>query len=206
MKKLTLLALVLALILCGCGRGEEDAIRSLQQRWANMESLTTESELTVHIGGGSRSFTVVTTCDAEGATTTITAPEELSGLSATVTGEQLLLRYEGAAVSAGVPSVLSPAACVPYLVRSVAEGYLLEYGSETIDGLDCLRCAFDTTAPDGSRILCTVWLERESGVPCYTEFSTDGTVVLTIRTLSFDMKEKEEGSNGIHTEENMGGN
>ena len=106
-------------------------------------------------------------------------------------GDNLALRYEGAAVSAGVPSVLSPAACVPYLVRSVAEGYLLEYGSETIDGLDCLRCAFDTTTPDGSRILCTVWLERESGVPCYTEFSTDGAVVLTIRTLSFTMKEKE---------------
>ena len=74
----------------------------------------------------------------------------------------------------------------------MADGYLLEYGGETMDDLDCLRCAFDTTAPDGSKILCTVWLERQTGVPCYTEFSTDGAVVLTIPTLSFDMTGKEE--------------
>ena len=191
MKKVCMLALTLALLLCGCGRREEDAVRTLQSRWANLASLTTESEITCHLAGENRSFTVVTTCDAQGATTTLTAPAELAGLSATVSGEELLLRYEGAALSAGVPQFLSPAACVPYLVRSVAEGYLLEYGAETLDGLDCVRAAFDTTAPDGTRVLCTVWFETETGAPRYTEFSTDGTVVLTIRTLSFTMKEKE---------------
>ena len=45
----------------------------------------------------------------------------------------------------------------------------------------------DTTAPDGTKILCTVWLERETGAPNYAEFSTDGVVLLTARTLSFDM-------------------
>ena len=187
MKKVLLLALCLTLLLCGCGRGEEEEVRALQQRYDALQQATMGSEITCHFDGGSRSFTVVTTCEAQGATTTITAPEELAGISATVTGEELLLRYEGAALSAGVPAVLSPAACVPYLLRSVAQGYLLDYGGETIDGMDCLRAAFDTTAPDGSKILCTVWFERETGVPCYTEFSTDGVVVLTIRTLSFDM-------------------
>lgn len=191
MKKVYFLTLCLAIVLCGCGKGEEQEVRALQQRWAQMESLTMESELTVHLTGGSRSFTAVTTCDTEGATTTITAPEELAGLSATVAGEELLLRYEGAALSAGVPSMLSPAAGVPFLVRAVSGGYLLEYGTDTIDDRDCLRAAFDTTAPDGSKVLCTVWFERVTGAPCYTEFSTDGVVVLTIRTLSFDMKEKE---------------
>ena len=191
MKKVCICALSLTLLLCGCGRGEEEAARALQSRWAHMASLTTESEITCHLAGESRSFTVVTTCTAEGATTTVTAPAELAGLSATVSGEELLLRYEGAALSAGVPQYLSPAACVPYLVRSVTEGYLLEYGAEMLDGLDCVRAAFDTTAPDGSKVLCTVWFETETLAPRYTEFSTDGAVVLTIRTLSFTMQEKE---------------
>lgn len=187
MKKVCFFILASSLLLCGCGKREEEEIHALQSRYAAMEQVTMESEITCHFDGGSRSFTVVTTCNDQGATTTVTAPEEIAGLSATVTGEELLLRYEGAALSAGVPAVLSPAACVPWLLRSVAQGYLLDYGGETIDGLDCLRAALDTTAPDGSKILCTVWLERETGVPCYTEFSTDGVVVLTIRTLSFDM-------------------
>ena len=46
----------------------------------------------------------------------------VSGALAEGAGEELLLRYEGAALSAGVPSVLSPAAAVPWLLRSVARG------------------------------------------------------------------------------------
>ena len=191
MKRTGIAVLCLAVLLCGCGKGEEEEIKGLQSSYENAQSLTISGEITCHLAGENRSFTVVTTWSPEGATTTITAPEELAGLSATVTGDELLLRYEGAALSAGTPIVLSPAACVPYLIRSVADGYLLEYGSETIDGMECLRLAFDTTATDGSKILCTVWFERGTMVPCYTEFSTDGVVVLTIRTLSFEMTQKE---------------
>lgn len=186
MKKVLLLALCLTL-LCGCGKGEENAVRELQARYAAAQKITAQAEITSHFDGGSRSFTVSVVWEPQGATTTVVAPEEIAGISATVTGEKLMLTYDGAALSAGTPMVLSPAACVPYLLRAVSDGYLLEYGGETVDDRDCIRAAFDTTAPDGTKILCTVWLERQSGTPYYTEFSTDGVVVLTIRTLSFDM-------------------
>lgn len=187
MKKVCMFILALTLLLCGCGKRGEEEVRALQQRWAEAEKVTAQAEVTFHTDGASRSFTVAVVWEPAGATTTILAPEAVAGISATVSGEEMVLRYEGAALSVPVPAVLSPAACVPWLLRSVAQGYLLDYGGETIDGLDCARAAFDTTAPDGSKILCTVWLERESGAPCYAEFSTDGVVVLTIRTLSFDM-------------------
>ena len=69
---------------------------------------------------------------------------------------------------------------------------MLEYGEETIDGMECLRVAFDTTAADEKKILCTVWFQRPQQIPCYAEFSRDGSVILTIRTLSFEMSGKEE--------------
>lgn len=185
MKKIGVPLLCL-LLLCGCGKLEQEA-KSLQETYAAIESLTMEAEVTYHLSGESRSFTVVSTCDKEGATTTVTAPEELAGLSATVTGEDLLLRYEGTALPAGRVQELSAANCVPYLLHAVQDGYLLEYGSEIIDGMDCLRVAFDTTAGD-RKILCTVWFERETYAPCYAEFSTDGVVVLTMRPLSLDTR------------------
>lgn len=187
MKKVIIFILALSLLLCGCGRREEQAVRDLQRRWAEAEQITAQAEIVFHLDGTARSFTVAVVWQPQGATTTILAPEAVAGISATVSGEEMVLRYEGAALSVPVPAVLSPAVCVPYLVRAVAAGYLLEYGSETIDGLDCIRAAFDTTAPDGTKILCSVWLERETGAPCYAEFSTDGVVLLTARTLSFDM-------------------
>lgn len=187
MKKVVVFVLALAVLLCGCGRGEEETVRTVQSRWAQAQKVTAQVEITCHFDGGSRSFTVSTVWEPTGATTTVLAPEEVAGISATVTGEELLLRYDGAALAAGVPMALSPAACVPYLLRCVAEGYLLDCGSETLDGQACLRAAFDTTAPDGTKILCAVWFDGQSGAPYYTEFSTDGAVVLTIRTLSFEM-------------------
>ncbi len=189
MKKRWLMVLCLPLLLVGCG-GREQEVKALQQQYAQLEKVTMEAEITCHLEGESRSFTVVTTCEDGGATTTVTAPEELAGLCATVSGEEQLLCYEGAALSAGRPAALSPANGVAYLLWAVAEGYLLEYGEETIDGMECLRAAFDTTA-DETKILCTVWFERSTSVPCYAEFSTDGAVVMTMRALSFDMTGKE---------------
>ena len=69
------------------------------------------------------------------------------------------------------------------LLRAMEEGYLAEAGRETLDGVDCLRLALDTTAP-GGKVLCTVWLGGD-GAPLYAEFSQDSRVVLTARLLSF---------------------
>ena len=69
------------------------------------------------------------------------------------------------------------------LLRAMEEGYLVDAGQETLEGLDCLRLALDTTAP-GGKVLCTVWLGGD-GAPLYAEFSQDSRVVLTARLLSF---------------------
>ncbi len=184
--------MALAVLLTGCGNGEETHLRAVQSSYGRLASLQMEAEITFHLAESYRTFTVSCTQDEEGATTTVTAPEELRGISATVRGDELLLRYEGAALPAGKADVLSPALCIPWLVRSVAEGYLLEWGHELIDGMECLRAVFDTTAPDGQKITCTVWWQGESTTPLYTEFAMDGTVVLTMRTLQFQMEENRE--------------
>ncbi len=191
MKKAAVMVLCLILLLCSCGTGKEE-IAALQSRYSAADSVRMEAEVTCHLAGESRSFTVMSTCSEGAATTTVTAPEEVAGISATVSGDGLLITYDSVALPAGQLTVLSPANCVAYLLRAAAEGYVLEHGGETIDGMDCLRVAFDTTAADEKKILCTVWFQRTELVPCYAEFSRDGAVILTVRTLSFEMTGKEE--------------
>ena len=183
MKKVWVLVLGL-LLLCGCG-SRQDQAEEIQQKYAALEKVTMEAEAVVHLAEENRSFTVRCLWEPEGATTTILAPEELKGLSATVSGEDLMVIWDGAALAAGRQQVLSPAACIPWLLHAAAEGYLVEVGNEVIEGMECLRLALDTTAPDGEKILCTIWFTKDGFVPCYTEFSSGGTVVLTLRTLSF---------------------
>lgn len=190
MKRIAVPVLCL-LLLCGCS-GTRDQAEELQSHCRTWRNVRMEAEVTCHLEGESRSYTVLCTWDEEGATTTILAPEEVAGISATVSGDEMLVNYGGAAVSAGTPPVLSPANCVPYLLHAAAQGYLLEHGAETMDGLECLRLVLDTTASDGEKILCTVWFETAGAVPRYAEFSRDGIVKLTLRTLSFEIIGKEE--------------
>ncbi len=185
-------AMILGVVfLCGCGSRQEQA-EKIQRYYGGLEKVTMEAEAVAHLGGENRSFTIRCLWEPEGATTTILAPEELEGLSATVAGEEWLVNWDGAALAAGRQRELSPAACIPWMLHAAAEGYLMEIGRELIDGMECLRLALDTTAMDGEKILCTIWFTKDDFVPCYIEFSSGGAVVLTLRTLSFEADEKGE--------------
>ena len=142
------LAAALCLLLCGCGKKDAAEAQAVQQRYAALTGAVAEAEIVSHPEGETRSFTVRCTCDRtkDTATTTVMAPEELAGLSATVTGEKLLIQYDGPALAAGVGDTVSPANCIPYLLRALAEGYVLEVGEETLEDIPCLRLALDTTS------------------------------------------------------------
>lgn len=146
-----------------------------------------------HPEGETRSFTVRCTCDRtkDTATTTVMAPEELAGLSATVTGEKLLIQYDGPALAAGVGDTVSPANCIPYLLRALAEGYVLEVGEETLEDIPCLRLALDTTDADGEKVVCTVWLTEED--PVYAELSREGKLLLSVCFTAFQQTESDGG-------------
>ena len=119
------------------------------------------------------------------------APEELAGLSATVTGERLLIQYDGPALAAGVGDTVSPANCIPYLLRALAEGYVLEVGEETLEDIPCRRLTLDTTDADGEKVVCTVWLAEED--PVYAELSREGKLLLSVRFTAFQQTESDGG-------------
>ena len=166
------LAAALCLLLCGCGKKDAAEAQAVQQRYAALTGAVAEAEIVSHPEGETRSFTVRCTCDRtkDTATTTVMAPEELAGLSATVTGEKLLIQYDGPAL---------------------AEGYVLEVGEETLEDIPCLRLALDTTDADGEKVVCTVWLAEED--PVYAELSREGKLLLSVRFTAFQQTGSDDG-------------
>ena len=184
MKKIWIGILCLSCLLCGCAARETDA-QLLQQQYGQIQRSRMDAEITCHLEKENRSFTVQCDYDKDsGASTTVTAPEELAGICADASGEDMSVTYDGVSLAAGETVDISPANCLPWLLRAAAEGYVLEEGRETIDGTDCLRVALDTTA-DSGKVLCTAWFDRQTLIPCYIEFSRDGKIMLTVRVLSF---------------------
>lgn len=176
--------LLLCAVLCGCGGGETG--NAVQEQYSTLETARLEAEVTSHTSADSRTFTLLCSYDADGDTvTTVTAPGELAGLTAVVSGTDMTLSSEGLQLPAGASLDICPANCLPYLLRALADGYVLEQSSEALDDTPCLRLALDTTAPGGSKVLCAVWLDAEGLFPRYAEFSQNEQVVLTVKLLAF---------------------
>ena len=176
--------LLLCAVLCGCGGGETG--NAVQEQYSTLETARLEAEVTSHTSTDSRTFTLLCSYDADGdAVTTVTAPGELAGLTAVVSGTDMTLSSEGLQLPAGASLDICPANCLPYLLRALADGYVLEQSSEVLDDAPCLRLALDTTAPGGGKVLCAVWLDAEGLFPRYAEFSRNEQVVLTAKLLAF---------------------
>ena len=140
MKRMGLCAMLLGCaLLCACGAAPS-AGQNLQEQYAAVKTAQLEAEVVCHLEGESRSYTVQCSYDRGGdAVTTITTPEELAGISATVSGSDLTLTYDGTGLAAGPLRDVCAANCLPLLLRAVSDGYILEQGKETIEGQPCLR-------------------------------------------------------------------
>ena len=95
MRKALLFAPMLMLLLTACGGGEEkDLGAELQQQYAQLSAATMEADITCHYGDEVREYTMLCAYTPDSSTVTVLAPEDLAGISATVSGGELTLSYD----------------------------------------------------------------------------------------------------------------
>ena len=192
MKKTLVWLLALPMLLTACSaRG--GAGQNIQQQYATVAAAEMEASVVAHMTEENREFTLQCTYDAEnGATTTILSPEDLKGVSASITADGLKVTYNGTALSAGDLEEVCPANCLPWLLESLANGYLCSEGTEDMAGHSCHRLALETAATDGTKVLCTAWIDQETLLPLYAEFATNENTILTVTMQSFSCTIREE--------------
>ena len=207
MRKALLFALMmtLCLSLAGCGgeTAEKQETEELQMKFQNLSAATVEAELTCHYGDEVRTYTLRCSYTPEESTVEVLAPEELAGISATLTGEALTLQYDGILLDAGIYSgtEISPMWAVPSMLRAMGQGYPLETGREALGETECLRVTFEMTSSDGGKQYTAVWFD-ENGIPLQGEITLEETVVYTAVLTQFTA---EETDHGTITEEDLGG-
>ena len=193
MRKALLFAPMLMLLLTACGGGEEkDPAVALQRQYAAVASATLEADVTCHYEGEERTYTLLCAYTPEKSTVTVLAPENLTGISATLEGEELTLSYEDISLDAGSYSAaaVSPVAALPKLMAAAAGGYLTERSEETVGERPCLRLAFDLS--EDQETLYTTWFDQETLLPLQSEISVDGAVVFEVAWRSFAITEQTE--------------
>ena len=185
MRKIIPWLLLVALLCAGCGKAKEG--ETLQTRYAAVTSAELAADVTCHLPDETRQFSLSCSYASPGdSSVTVTAPAELAGITATVSGEDLTLSYGDLSLAAGSLTDLCPANCLPWLLRAAAEGYVLEEGGETVGETPCLRLALDTTGPDGKKVVCTAWFDEATLSPVYAEFTMADQLVLSAEITSFE--------------------
>ena len=188
MRKALLFAPMLMLLLTACGGGgEKEPASVLQQQYAAVSAATLEADVTCHYEGEERTYTLLCAYTPEKSNITVLAPENLTGISATLEGETLTLSYDDISLDAGSYSAasISPVAALPKLMAAAASGYLTEQSEETVGERPCLRLAFDLEGNDGT--LYTTWFDQETLLPLRSEISADGVVVFEVAWKNFEV-------------------
>lgn len=194
MRKATLFALMLTLLLTACGGEEErDPASELQAAYAGLAAATLEADITCHYDDETRTYTMLCDYTPGSSTVTVLAPEDLAGISATVAEGALTLSYEDVSLDAGSYSAaaISPVAALPKLMEAAAAGYVSQQSVEELEERSCLRLSCDLDGEEGD--LYTTWFDQETLLPLYSEISVDGVVVYQVTWSRFEVREPQGG-------------
>jgi len=179
--------ITLCLLTAACGSGEETADVDMRQPYLEMSGCTMTAVVTCEQAGAEWSAELK--CDyvpGEESTVEVLSPETIAGVKAVFTDTDWRLEYGGKNLSAGTLSSeqISPAVCLPRLVSALRDGWLLEENQETWGDTPCLRLTVDQTGAD-EKIISTVWLRQNDGLPLRGEISVAGENILTAEFTSF---------------------
>lgn len=189
-QKLGWLALLLAL-LTGCAGTEtaQPSQKALNFRTALMDAGGCSFTAEVAADYGSRVYTFTLDCDytVDGeAHLTVTSPETISGISATVSADGAQVEFDGASLDFGqmANGYVAPMA-VPWLLGNC---WLREYISNAGSDGELERITYLQGYNEAELTLDT-WLDAD-GTPVRCEVSWDGTRCLTVTLSDFQLNPK----------------
>ena len=194
MRKRFGLLLIPLLLLAGCRSGDgalpgggdrkpEEEARQVRTEYLAAKGCSGTVEVTADYGLRVYEFTLDFTWRREGESTlTVTAPEELAGLTARIAEGEARLEFDGVSLGTGdlTGEGLTPMELLPSLMEYTDEGYMAECVFEQLGEREALRVLFrDPEAAAGTGAECIAWFERSTHTLLRCELSWDGELVLS---------------------------
>ena len=196
MRGRTLCALMMApaLLLCGCagGRADLDRVQALREEYAALTACSGTAELTADYGRRVYEYTVEFSLEDGALILTVTAPEEVAGVTARAAEGETTLAYDGAELETGAlsPDGLSPLSALPALLDRAARGFSDSCGKEE-DGAVFRVDYRDPEASPGVGAEASLWFGPEGDL-LRGELYQDGRMVIRCELTDFE-RETETG-------------
>lgn len=194
-KKGCALMMTLLLLLSACGgdkgRGDDELALDIRAKYLSMNACSATMDVKADYGERVYEYTMELTYEKEGETVlTVTAPENIAGITARVTDGTAIMEFDGVSLETGPLDTdgLSPVGAVPALLDAVREAYIAECCTEEMGETECLRVAYrDPETKPGTGTELTVWFNPADASLVRGEISVDGRMTVQCVFSGFTM-------------------
>lgn len=213
MRKTGFCVLMMTLLLAGCSAGEgsgeltaDETALQIRTEYLAADSCGGTAQVTADYGLRVYDFTLDFTWAREGETVlTVTAPEELAGLTATVGAGESRLEFQGVSLGTGdlTGEGLTPLEYLPAVMEYIGGGYIAECAFETRGEAQILRVLYrdpEQRAEEG--LECTLWFAPSDHALLRAELTQAGYLVIQSDFTSFTLGDDTDAAG---TDENLGG-
>ena len=183
MRRWLLPALMMALLLTGCGQSApERKIDGMRKTLAAAEEIAVTADVTANLGEERFSCTLRCLAAPDQTVVEVRAPESIAGIRAIVGGDGTKLEYAGLSLGVGgwEPDA-APVTALPLLLRALRGGSTLrtwtEWEGERTLFVRELYVTEDTTL--------TVWLDGATLLPAHADFTRGGETMLRCEITEF---------------------
>ena len=178
MKRTILFALMIPLLLTGCGaRRDAETWKAFAEAVETAERISFHAEITAHWEDTSASFGADVARESGETRITLTAPETVSGIAVHAKDGETTVEFDGVILSldAGRSETLSPCGAPQRMLAALTQG-AMEYSAAS---------SASFAAPDGESV--TLWRD-ETGALTGAEIARDGQKVLTLEITAWSME------------------
>lgn len=193
-RSVVICVLMISLLLSACGgkRATEPMERMLSIRgeYAQAAGCTAKASIVADYGQRVYDYTVDVTVSGDEIALTVTAPEELAGITARTSGTQGFLEYDGTVFETGPLSAdgLTPMSAVAYLLECARSGFVDSCAAEALGEQETLRVLCrDPAVPAGQGQEATLWFDAASHGLVQGEVSVDGYRVILCEFEQFSL-------------------
>ena len=185
------LTILLAVLLCACGGGNDDndLVLELREDFRKMEAWSGRMDMTADYGRRVYEYTVsFAGSREEGTCLTIEAPEEVAGITAVAKADRTWLDYDGVRLETGPldDTGLSPMDALPALLSEMETGTAAETGTETDGDQELLRLTVrDPDLPAGTGRETVYWFDKARKTLLRAELRSDGLTVVRCAFSAF---------------------
>ena len=213
MRKTLFCVLMTTLLLAGCAAGEgredwtaEELALQIRTEYLAAPGCAGTAAVTADYGQRVYEFQLEFSWRREGETVlTITAPEELAGLTARVAEGEGRLEFQGVSLGTGdlTGEGLTPLEYLPAVMEQIDEGYMAVCALETLGETEALRVVFreaELGPEEGLEYF--LWFSRTEHSLLRAELYQEGCLVLQSEFETFTLGENTDATG---TDEDLGG-